>query len=121
MGAHGAVPRSCADSGIGAEGRRDTHPDLRSEAPMPRQIIRFSVHQTAKVLALIYAVMGLVFIPIFLVMSMSNPGIPTPPVALALIFPIIYGVFGYVFVGLGCIVYNAVAGKVGGIEVEVAA
>ncbi len=36
----------------------------------------------------------------------------------ALVFPLIYGVGGFLFTALGCAIYNMVAGWVGGIEVE---
>jgi hypothetical protein len=34
-------------------------------------------------------------------------------------FPVMYGIFGGVFAGLGAVIYNLVAGWVGGIEVDI--
>ena len=87
---------------------------------MRRQIIRLSVRQTAKVLAILYAAMGLLLVPIFVVMSVVTPQEAGGfGIGVALVFPVIYGVLGYVFVALGCLLYNVVARWVGGIEVEV--
>ena len=94
---------------------------------MRQQISRLSIHQTAKVLAILYGMMGLVFVPIFLAMSLMAPGGAEGPFGMgmglgfALIFPVMYAVFGYVFVAIGCLLYNLVAGWVGGIEVELRA
>ena len=93
---------------------------------MRQQISRLSIHQTAKVLAILYGMMGLLFIPIFLVVSMAAPGDAGMlgmgmGLGAALVFPIMYAVFGYVFVAIGCLLYNLVAGWVGGIEVEMRA
>ena len=87
---------------------------------MPSQIVRFSVHQTAKVLATIYLGMGLLFIPIFMLISKVSPT-PVPfGMGFAILIPILYAIFGYIFVALGCFIYNFAAGFVGGVEVDVA-
>lgn len=86
---------------------------------MATQIIRFNAHQTAKVLAAIYFAMGLIFIPIFWLVSKNTPAGATYGMGFALLIPVLYAFFGYVFVAIGCFVYNFVAGFVGGIEVEV--
>jgi hypothetical protein len=85
---------------------------------MPQQIRRFGVLQTAKVIAVLYGLMGLVFVPIFLVVAMFSPSKDSPGAGFALLMPIIYAVLGFVFTAIGCAIYNFVAGLVGGIEVE---
>ena len=35
-----------------------------------------------------------------------------------LFIPFIYAIFGFIFVAIGCLIYNLVAHYVGGIEVE---
>ena len=85
---------------------------------MAQQIRRFGVGQTAKVVAVLYAIMGLIFVPIILIASMLSPNKTEFGTAFALALPIIYGVMGFVFTAIGCALYNFVAGLVGGIEVE---
>jgi hypothetical protein len=85
---------------------------------MPHQIRRFGVMQTAKVVGALYALLGLVFVPIVLVLSMLAPKEQGMGPGLALALPILYGVFGFIFAALGCALYNLVAGLVGGVEVE---
>jgi hypothetical protein len=82
------------------------------------QIRRFGVGQTAKVVGALYALMGLVFVPIVLIASMVSPNKPGIGAGFALALPIIYGILGFIFTAIGCAIYNFVAGLVGGIEVE---
>ena len=88
---------------------------------MRQQIVRLSVHQTSKVLAALYALMGLVLVPFFLVVGAASPEGAGFGLGFALLLPVIYGAFGYVFVALGCWLYNVVASRVGGIELVLAA
>jgi hypothetical protein len=85
---------------------------------MPQRIRRFGVLQTAKVVAVLYALMGLVFVPILLIVSIFSPSKDVPGPGFALLLPILYGVLGFVFTAISCAIYNFVAGLVGGIEVE---
>jgi hypothetical protein len=85
---------------------------------VPQQIRRFGVGQTAKVVGTLYALMGLVFVPIFLIAAMFSPKATGFGPAFALALPIIYGVLGFIFTAISCAIYNVVAGVVGGIEVE---
>jgi L-cystine uptake protein TcyP (sodium:dicarboxylate symporter family) len=80
------------------------------------QITRFSVHQTAKIVALAYFCMTLLFVPFFVLMAFQNVG---PLKWFALAAPIFYTVMGYVFTALSCVLYNFLAKRVGGIEFEV--
>lgn len=85
---------------------------------MPQQIRRFGIGQTAKVVAVLYAIMGLVFVPIFLIVAMFSPKESNVGAGMALALPILYGVCGFIFTAIGCALYNVVAGWVGGVEVE---
>ncbi len=83
---------------------------------MVQQITRMSVHQTAKVFGVLYTVMGLLIIPVYLVSRFtSSEGEGMHP-GLLVLLPLLYGAVGYVFVALGCLVYNAVSSRIGGIE-----
>jgi hypothetical protein len=85
-----------------------------------RQIRRFGVFQTAKMIGVLYALMGLLFAPIFIIASMF--GVEGSPfgIVFALLIPVIYGVLGFIMTAIGAAIYNGVAGLVGGIEVEFA-
>lgn len=82
------------------------------------QIRRFGVGQTAKVVGALYALMGLIFVPVVLLVAMISPDKSGFSPGFALALPIIYGVAGFIFTAIGCAIYNFVAGLVGGIEVE---
>ncbi len=82
------------------------------------QIRRFGVGQTAKVIGVLYALMGLIFVPFLLIASMYAPSKPGFGPGFALALPILYGVVGFIFTALGCAIYNFVAGLVGGVEVD---
>lgn len=83
-----------------------------------QRIRRFGVAQTAKVLGVIYGLVGLVFAPIFILASVLSPGKPGISVGFALVLPIFYGFAGFVFSAIGAALYNLVATYVGGIEVQ---
>jgi hypothetical protein len=85
---------------------------------VPQQIRRFGIGQTAKVIGVLYALMGVVLIPIFLGIAMFSPSQRGFGSGFAIALPIIYGVMGFIATAIGCAIYNVVAGWVGGIEVE---
>jgi hypothetical protein len=82
------------------------------------QIRRFGIGQTAKVVAALYTLLGLVFVPVFLVAAMFSPKETGFGTGLAVALPVLYGVMGFIFTAIVCAIYNFVAGFVGGIEVE---
>ncbi len=85
---------------------------------MAQQIRRFGIGQTAKVVAALYTLLGLVFVPVFLVAAMFSPKETAFGTGLAVALPVLYGVMGFIFTAIACAIYNFVAGFVGGIEVE---
>ncbi len=85
---------------------------------MVQRLSRFSVGQTAKVLGLLYGLMGLILLPFFLIGAMFSTGDDGFGVGFALAVPVLYGVFGFIFTAIGCALYNWVARKVGGIELS---
>jgi hypothetical protein len=92
-------------------------PSLRGSTFM-RQVRRFGVFQTAKVLGILYALGGLLIAP-FLVLASMFGGEANPfGMSFALLIPIFYGVLGFVTTAVGALIYNTVAGWVGGIEIE---
>ena len=94
------------------------------------RIRRFSVVKTATVVALMYMVIVAVFaIPFFLLFAIAGVSVnggPTQAVGngfsllvVALVAALVYGLIGWIATAILCLLYNFVAGLVGGIEVEV--
>lgn len=92
-----------------------------------RRIKRISPLQLGKMMALVYGIIGLIFIPFLLFMtavssqlpSEQRTGIMAMGVGFAICAPIIYGLMGFIAGLIGACIYNLVAKFVGGIEVEV--
>jgi hypothetical protein len=87
---------------------------------MKHQIVSFSVKQSSKVLALLYGVTGLIFVPIGILIAYYDRDrvFGTGLVITYLCSPIIYLVIGYIVGLLGFWVYNFIAKRTGGIEFE---
>lgn len=85
---------------------------------MPQQIRRFGIGQTAKVVGVLYGLIGVFLLPIFLVISAFAPREQGLSSGFAIALPLLYGGMGFLATAIGCAAYNAVAGWVGGIEVE---
>jgi glycopeptide antibiotics resistance protein len=101
----------------------DTPPSLVTK----RRIKRFAPLQLGKMLAVLYGIMGLLFVPFFFVMSALATKLPPEQrvgmmafgAGFALFVPVIYAAMGFVFGALGALIYNLIAKWIGGIEVEV--
>ena len=91
---------------------------------MKHRIRRVAPVQVAKVMGVLYGIMGLCFVPIFLFVGSVAPTEPDEVLGtgfsttLALVMPVLYGGFGFIFTLIGAALYNLVASFVGGIEVE---
>jgi hypothetical protein len=65
------------------------------------------------------AVTSLIFlVPFFLFFSAFGPAQARPPMFMMLVMPVLYLIFGYISVAIGCAIYNALYKFVGGIEFE---
>lgn len=92
-----------------------------------RRIKRIAPLQLGKMLAILYGIMGLLFIPFLLLVTafasqmpgQQRVGFMALGAGFAVFFPLIYAAMGFVFGVLGALIYNLVAKWVGGIEVEV--
>jgi hypothetical protein len=85
---------------------------------MKVQIEKFSVHQNAKVFAVLMALSSLVMvIPFMLIVSMGAPE-GAFPLFMLFVFPLMYLVLGYVMIAIGCWLYNWIAKRMGGLEFE---
>ena len=88
------------------------------------------VMSAAKIVAVMYAIMGLLgglmFAAIFSLIPLSMQGPDAPPSWLApmfgvgsiVIMPVVYGVIGFCVGALGAVIYNALAGMIGGVELR---
>jgi hypothetical protein len=88
---------------------------------MKMQIARFSPHQNGKVFGVLAAISSLILmVPFFLIFAATMPsGAPgSPPAYAYLLLPVVYLVFGYLSVAIGCLIYNLLFRAVGGIEFE---
>jgi hypothetical protein len=86
---------------------------------MVQRLSSFSIGQTAKVLGVLYGLMGLIFVPFFVLAATFSPNREAGfGIGFALALPVIYGAMGFIFTAIGCALYNWVAGMVGGIEIK---
>ncbi|HEY7735339.1 MAG TPA: hypothetical protein VH813_00945 [Candidatus Limnocylindrales bacterium] len=97
------------------------------------RIRRFGVVKTANMVAAMYVavilVLVIIFVPFLAIASVSINGVPQPAgVSLGggliglliggVLIAVIYALVGWVITAIGCLLYNFVAGFVGGIEVQ---
>jgi hypothetical protein len=80
------------------------------------QIRSFSVHQTSMMIAVVYFVISLFLVPFLLIPIFTSPS-PSPATYLMVLIPIPYAILGYIFTAIGCLIYNWLASKIGGIQV----
>ncbi|HXM87986.1 MAG TPA: hypothetical protein VN865_06760 [Candidatus Acidoferrales bacterium] len=84
------------------------------------EIRSFNIFQTAKVVAVMYAIMfavfGLIELPFFVMGSRR----PHHMVIFLVVMPIIGGIFSFIGVAISCWVYNLIAPHIGGIAFELA-
>ncbi len=89
---------------------------------MRHRIARVGVLQTATMFGALYAVLGLLFVPLFYAMVRLNPMAQGPGFPFGsrflLFMPLVYGAMGFVFTAIGAVIYNVVAKWIGGIEIE---
>ena len=92
-----------------------------------QRIRRFDVVQTANTLAVLYFILGAIFVvAMWLFMaagtSLELEGGPQWLAgAMLILMPVIYAVLGWVFVALACLLYNLTARLTGGIAIELEA
>jgi hypothetical protein len=80
------------------------------------RLTRFGVQETAVAVAVIYFILGLIFVPIVYLASRAQGASNISPI-LMVIGPICYGLFGYIFTAIACWLYNVVSGWTGGIAI----
>jgi len=86
---------------------------------MKKQLTRISIKQSSKIAAALYVILGLLYTLIGIPMIIFG-GTELRIMGIVYLFmPVIMGIIGYIFFALFCAIYNALAKKLGGIEVEV--
>ncbi len=84
-----------------------------------QQIKSFGVFQTSKVIAALYFVLGLFFaVVVVIVSAVTHRGLRHAGLLFLVGAPIFYGSVGFVMGALICWLYNAIAKRIGGIEIE---
>jgi hypothetical protein len=83
------------------------------------RIRRLDPVSVGKITAVLYGLLGLLFVPFLLLISMFSPDTSRVGLGLALAMPIGYAVFGAISSMIAAALYNLVAGWVGGLEFEV--
>ena len=100
---------------------------------MTRRLRSIAPVQAGKVLGVLYGGVGLIFVPFFVIAGIAGAfagqGQETSSAAgafaagmmlfMAILFPVIYAVFGFIGGVVGAWLYNLIARWVGGIEFEV--
>ena len=86
---------------------------------MPHRITHIAPLSLARVLGAVYFVLGLLFAIFLIVASVVDGDEEGPSIGLAIAIPILYGVGGFVASALVAALYNAVAARLGGIELEI--
>jgi hypothetical protein len=87
----------------------------------------FGVMSVAKIMGVLYACMGLVFAPFFVLFGLlglmagqgNSPFAGIVGVFVAILLPFFYGALGFIGGAIGALLYNLVSRWVGGFEVEV--
>jgi hypothetical protein len=86
---------------------------------MNQQVARLSPHQNGKVVAVLMAILSVLFLlPFSVIYLLASPSRGGPPLLAALVVPIVYLVIGYLSVLISCAVYNALFPYIGGLEFE---
>ena len=83
---------------------------------MVHRVNRIDPLSAGKIAALLYGIMGLIFVPFFMLASLVGQD-DALPVWVWLLLPPFYIVAGFVGTALGALLYNVIAQWVGGIEV----
>jgi len=91
-----------------------------------RVVKSVGVLSAAKILGMLYGCIGLIFVPFGLIMALAGSATGgqnsllagISGVIFAIFLPLLYGAFGFVGGLLGALLYNLVARRLGGLQVE---
>lgn len=82
------------------------------------KITKFGVLSVAKLQGIVMAIMGLIVGLIIVSINATSFGVLRSLFFAIIVFPIFYGILGFVLGALGAFLYNLVAKRIGGIEIE---
>jgi len=93
------------------------------------RIRRFGVIRTSNVVAFFYIVIvAFIFVPIAAIVALATPANQSVGgfgavgvLVIGLLAAIVYGIIGWMFTALACLLYNFAAGMIGGIEIQLEA
>lgn len=85
---------------------------------MGERIKRIAPLQLGKLLAVVYALFSVIFIPFMLIATFVAPEGKGPGLAFILIMPLMYISLGFIGSIIGAFIYNLSAKWAGGIEIE---
>jgi len=85
---------------------------------MKHRVTRVTVGQLTKMLMALYACVGVIFLPFFALTTMVDPDLRGFGIVFTLFLPFVYAVIGAVSGAIGAVLYNWIAGWLGGIEIE---
>jgi hypothetical protein len=80
---------------------------------MISRITKLSILQTGKLLAVMYAFLALLLVPIMLIVAVVNPKEAAPLVIMIFLYPLM----GFIGGLIGALVYNLASRMVGGLEI----
>ncbi len=83
---------------------------------MTYRVSRLSVVQTSKVVAIVYGLLGLIYIPLGALIETTAPPEDQLGMTFWLLLPVLIAVFAFVVGVVGCALYNWIAGWAGGVE-----
>jgi hypothetical protein len=83
------------------------------------EIKSFKIFQTAKVIAVMYAIMFAIFGVIeFLAFAILSPRRPPHMAIFLVVTPIVGAIFSFIAIAISCWVYNMIAPHIGGIAFD---
>ena len=85
---------------------------------MKKRIKRIAPVQLGKLLAVVYALFSLIFVPIMLLASLFAPEGKGPGLLFGLAMPILYIIMGFIGGIIAAFIYNLSAKWVGGVVIE---
>lgn len=98
-------------------------PPIMPLAPVVRRLKRIAPLQAGKLCACMYGAMSLLFVPFILFASLVGGqrfnGLGMGMGMMAIFLPVLYAILGFVIGALGAVIYNLIAGWLGGLEFEV--